>query len=135
MLLAASCHMDMPHNDCIIFNYTKDSLYYDIEGYGLVKDSIPNMAYERVTDLTTNKTIDTIPGYTLNPGVSSRPTIMNKTWKKFAAEKGGLKILFYKRNIERLPPKSPLTAKNIFRRIDLTTKQLDSLKYVIVLQR
>jgi hypothetical protein len=135
MLLAASCHMDMPHNDCIIFNYTKDSLYYDIEGYGLVKDSIPNMAYERVTDLTTNKTIDTIPGYTLNPGVSSRPTIMNKTWKKFAAEKGGLTILFYKRNIERLPPKSPLTAKNIFRRIDLTTKQLDSLKYVIVLQR
>jgi hypothetical protein len=125
--------MNMPHNDCFIFNHTKDSLYYDIEGYHLVKDSIRNMAYEQFTDLATNKTTDTIPGYTFNPGDTLRPSIVNKTWKKFAAEEGGLTILFYKKNIERLPPKSPLTAKNIFRRIDLTAKQLDSLKYKIVL--
>lgn len=123
----------MPHNDCIIYNYTKDSLYYDVEGYGLVNGSIRNMAYERVTNLATNKTIDSIPGYTLNPGETTRPSIMNKTWKKFANEKGGLTILFFKRNIERVPPKLPLTAKNIFRRIDLTAKQLDSLKYKVVL--
>ena len=91
------------------------------------------MAFEKVTDLKTNKTIDSIPGYTLNPGDSLRPSMMNKTWKKFADEKGGLSILFYKKNIERLPPKLPLTAKNIFRRIDLTAKQLDSLKYRVIL--
>ena len=68
----------MPNHDCIIFNHTKDSLYYDIEGYRLVKDSIRNIAYEQVTNLATNKTIDTIPGYTFNPGDTLRPSIMKK---------------------------------------------------------
>jgi hypothetical protein len=91
------------------------------------------MAFEQITDLTTNKTIDTIPGDTFNPNDTLHPSRMNKSWKKFAAEKGGVTILFYKKDIEKLPPKSPLTVKNIFKRIDLTTKQLDSLKYRIVL--
>jgi hypothetical protein len=91
------------------------------------------MAFERMTDMKTNKTIDTIMGYTFNPGDMVHPSKMDTSWKTFAGEKGGITILFYKKEIEKLPARVLLSTKDIYKKIDLTRKQLDSLKYKIVL--
>jgi len=123
----------MPNSDITIINNTSDTLYYDIDGYKLNAESVRNMAYEHVTNEMTDKTIDTIPGYTFNPHDTVHPGKLDTSWKTFATEKGGVTILFYKKDIERLPANQLLTVKNIYKRIDLTKHQLDSLKYRIVL--
>jgi hypothetical protein len=132
-LLAVSCHVALPHHDITITNHSKDSVYFEIQEYNLGGNNIRNMAFEKVTDLKTNITKDTLMGWILKPGDTIHPGKLDTTWMQFAAEKNGLTILFYKRNIEKLPPEQILTNKDIFRRVDFTTKQLDSLKYVIEL--
>lgn len=133
-MIISSCHVSMPHDDIMIINKTPDTLYYAIGGYKFRDKNIRNMAYERVTDEMTNRTFDSIPGYTFNPNDAARPGKLDTTWKKFAEEKGGVTVLFYKKDIEKLPPNRPLTTDEIYKRIDLTKKQLDSLGYKIVLR-
>ena len=129
-----SCHVAMPHNDIMIINNTQDTLYYEIGAYKFPRKNIRNMAYEHIIDETPNRSFDSIPGYTFNPRDISRPGKLDTTWKKFAEQKGGVTVLFYKKDIEKLSPNKPLTPDKIYRRIDLTIKQLDSLKYTIILK-
>lgn len=130
----SSCHEDMPNHDLTLINKTRDSFYYYINAFNSVKDSIDNMAYERVTDLSTNKTTYEITGYTLKPEEIGHPSRMNSSWKNFAIKNKGITILLFEKGIEKLPHDKPLTKENIFRRIDLTAKQLDSCKYIITLK-
>ena len=126
-----SCYVWIPQTDMHIINRTKDSLYYRVFAYNRVDDS-SNMAYEKVTDEMTNKTTYIVPGYTIAPDDTATPSNNTKyNWKHYVHENNGLTILLYKRNIEKLPHNKPLTNKNIFRRMDFTAKQLDSLKYRI----
>ncbi len=129
----SSCHMSIPQDDITIINNTKDTLYYYIDVYRFRAANIRNMAYERVTDEMTNRTIDSIPGYTFNPHDIIHPGKLDTTWKQFASEKGGIAVLFYRKDIEKASAKLPLTAKDVYKRIDLTAWELDSLKYKIVL--
>jgi hypothetical protein len=132
-LIVMSCHVSIPSHDMTIINNTADSVYFEISEYKSVKDGIRNMAFEKVTDSRTNITKDTLMGWVLKPLDTIHPGKLDTTWKQFAAKKGGLTFLFYKRNIEKMPPQQFLTQKDIFKRIDLTKRQLDSLQYVVKL--
>jgi hypothetical protein len=72
--------------------------------------------------------------YKILPHDTLHPSVMNSSWKRRASRDAGLTVIFYKREIEHLPKAKPLAAKDIFRRIDLTPKQLDSLKYKVELK-
>ncbi len=50
-----SCHVGMPHEDISIVNCTRDSLYYEFFPYKAVKFPMRNPAFEKFTDLKTNK--------------------------------------------------------------------------------
>ena len=118
-------------------NNTNDSLYFYIHQYKKEHNYTYNIAYASVDSSDTNNPDPNI-SYNINPCKllphdSVNPPILNSTWKAFASKQNGLTILFYKRSIEKLPVKAPLSAGDIFKRIDLMAKQLDSLKYRIEL--
>jgi len=133
LLLVTSCHVAKPNHDITIINSTTDSLYFEVLGYNSIKDGIRNLAFGKVTDLKTNITKDTLMGWILKPRDTIHPMKLDTSWKQFAIKNHGLTLLFYKRNIEKLPPEKPLKKKDIFREVKLTTNQLDSLKYIIEL--
>lgn len=130
-IFCTSCHMSIPLGGITIINSTTDSLYFEISGYKSVISGVKNRAFAEVTDLTTNTKKDTLMGWILNPNDTIRPTKLDTSYKQLAAVTNGLTILFFKRTIEKLPPDQLLTEKYIFRRVDVTPKQLDSLKYII----
>lgn len=135
-----SCIYDPPrkeYNDITIINHTSDSLYYFIHGYRSESDHTHNFAYDSIAahDTATNRYAI---AYNINeqkilPYETLRPTTLH-SWKAKANEAGGLTVLFYKRNIQRFAENAHLSDTDIFRRIDLTIEQLDSLKYTIVLK-
>jgi hypothetical protein len=52
------------------------------------------MAFEQVTDLTTNKTTYEMPGYSLKPDETTHPSRMNSTWKQFATKNNGVAVFY-----------------------------------------
>jgi hypothetical protein len=125
-------------NNITIINNTKDSLYYYIHQYKKENNFTGNIAYESVDTTDTKNKPDFTISYKINPCKlfphdTLHPTIMNTTWAAYASKQNGLTILFYKRDIEKFPANQKLTAKDIFKWIDLTAKQLDGLKYRVVL--
>src|SRR5471030_592130 len=124
-----SClHMAIPLGGITIINSTKDSLYWEIYGYKSVGKGVRNMAFTKVTDMKTNATKDTIMGWLLKPNDTIRPHKLDTSYKQFAIKKNGLTILFFKKTVEKLPPNRRLTAKDIFRRVDVTPKDRKSTR-------
>jgi len=123
--------MAIPLGGITIINSTKDSLYWEIYGYKSVSKGVSNMAFTKVTNMKTNITKDTIMGWLLKPNDTIRPQKLDTSYKQFALQKNGLTILFFKKTIEKLSPSRRLAEKDIFRRVDVTPKQFDSLKYII----
>ncbi len=131
---------DRFYNDLEIINKSNDSLYYYVHPY---KDSsyTYNIAYN-VFDVGTNNVIKYkyVIDFSNNenailPSDTVKPEVFQITWKGFAREYGGLSILFYKRKtLESLDHETPLSSKHIYKRIDLTERQLDSLNYIVKLE-
>jgi hypothetical protein len=126
------------NNDITIINSLPDSLYYFVHGYKLEEANTYNIAFDSIAaqeksvyqyniayNISQNKIL---------PHDTIHPSVMSSSWKIWAKEYGGLTILFYNRDIQKLPENRKLRKSDIFQRIDLTTKQLDSLKYVILLK-
>jgi hypothetical protein len=134
--LFASC--DPASHDITIINRTSDSLYFRIHWYKSENDYRYNFAYDSVAahDAAINRydIAYNMSSYKLLPNGTIQPGKTSSSWKKEAKIKGGLTLLFYKRDIQHLPQDTLLSYKNIYKRLDLTTKQLDSLNYSIELK-
>jgi len=126
------------NNDITIINSTTDSLYYNVLDYKSENEYTYNFAYDSIAaNDTAKRRYDiayNINGNQLLPHDTIHSSINASSWKNKAADKGGLTFLFYRRDIQLLPESTPLRYKNIYRRIDLTVGQLDSLKYKIELK-
>lgn len=136
--LFASCIYDPGNDDITIINHTPDSLYCYVHGYKRLNDYNYNFSFDS-TAASTNRKYDYDVAYNINirkilPNDTIHPSINAHSWKDVALVDSGLTIAFYKRDIQKLPENTPLSPSNIFRRIDLTPKQLDSLKYMIILK-
>ena len=136
--LLSSCFLDICGNtDITIVNRTRDSLYFYVHSYKSESDYTYNFAYDSTAAHNTNANEYNIAYNINNQKILPKDTVHPFTpssWKAQATKDGGLTVLFYKRNIQHLAEKVPLSDTDIFRRVDLTTKQLDSLKYTIVLK-
>jgi hypothetical protein len=137
-IFSSSCIYDPGNSDITIINSTTDSLYYYVHDYKSENEYTYNFAYDSIAAYDTAKRrydiAYNINGNQLLPHDTIHPSINASSWKIKAVDKGGLTFLFYRRDIQQLSENKPLTYKNIYKRIDLTTTQLDSLKYKIELE-
>ena len=138
VVLLSSCCLDICGNtDIMIVNGTADSLYFYVHSYKSESDYTYNFAYDSTAARKINANEYNIAYNINNQKILPNDTVHPFTpgsWKAQATKDGGLTVLFYKRNIQRLAKNAPLSDSDIFRRIDLTTRQLDSFKYTIVLK-
>lgn len=131
---------DRLYDDLKLINNSSDSLYFYIHPYKNENSYTYNIAYNVFDTGTINHikykyVIDfSNNDYAILPFDTLRPQIFQTTWKGFAESEGGLTLLFYKKKtLESISYEQPLTKKLIFKRIDLTNIQLDSLNYMIIL--
>ena len=135
----ASCG-DKYYHDLLIINGTNDSLYFYVHPYKNEKSYTYNIAFTPI-DTGRNGKIEfkyvidfSQNSNALKPLDSARPSMFQRTWRTFSTHEGGLTILLYKpQTLESLSIDTPLDSNVIFKRIDLTNHQLDSIKYKIVI--
>jgi len=140
ILLISSCG-DRFYHDLILINSTKDSLYYYVHPYKNEKSYTYNIAYTSV-DTGRNGNIEfkemidfSQNSNALKPLDSVRPSMFQRTWRVFSELEGGLTILLYKvKTLESKSKNTPLISDDIFKRIDLTNHQLDSLKFKVIIR-
>lgn len=134
VLAFASCAYDPGNNDMSIINNTPDSLYYYVHPYNSGEYKW-NIAYLPTANDFNKYEIDYNSNYHRLPAHDTiHPTINARSWKDWAEAYGGLTLRFYKRDIEQKPVNERLDDADVFKRIDLTLEQLDSLHYIINLK-